>query len=104
MRVLDVILGVGVVGVAVLAARAIADATKEPTTATVALPPASAVAAAAAAAANPPAVIPAFQPVRDCGGADALTSDCWCWGEGRGSPECADFDYTVFFDGQSIQN
>ena len=100
MRALDVILGVGVAGVAVLAARLIADAaSKNPVT--VSLPSPEAVEAAAEE--RPSVVTPAFQPVRDCAAADANSSDCWCWGEGRGTPECNGTDYSVFFDGQSIQ-
>jgi hypothetical protein len=115
MRAVDVILGIGAVGVAVIAARAIANAfsdAKESTT-VVLPPPQSKVEQMLASVQptispileqNPDTPAPrAFTVVQDCTGELATTQACWCWGGGKGRPECADFDYTVFFDGQSIQ-
>lgn len=110
MRILDVVLGLGAIGVAVVAAKLIADASKKPVVVTVALPPADSTVPA------PVTITPVntgksakptpapFNLVQDCTGDMSTSQACWCWGEGYGKPECKDFDYAVLFDGQSVQS
>ena len=118
MKALDIILGLGAVGAAVVAAKLIADAAKPKTAA---LPPAdpsnqntgpfsntqssaqprTPIDTGGAGTSEPAAMT--FNPATDCAGGMSTTRACWCWGGGFGLPECADFDYTVFVDGQSVQ-
>lgn len=107
MRVLDVILGLGALGVAVAAAKLIADAASVKQPVTVALPPASSSTQStndARPVITAPAGVQSFDVVQDCTGDASATQACWCWGGGYGKPECKDFDYSILFDGQSTQN